>query len=53
MNNEFEVQKQENSRKSVFETPKLEIIYFENEDIITSSDRGDHEEEGVNWFQFG
>lgn len=39
MNNEFEVQKQENSRKSVFETPKLEIIYFENEDIITSSDR--------------
>ena len=53
MKNEFEVQKSENSRKNVFETPQLEVIWFKNNDIIvTSGDRGDHEKD-VNWFNFG
>lgn len=42
MKNEFEVQKLENSRKNVFETPQLEVIYFESEDIITQSGQTDN-----------
>ena len=49
MKNEFEVQKLENSRKNVFETPQLEVIYFENEDIITSSNLREYQNINMNW----